>query len=112
MIPAEAARTPDIEQVHVWKALAGLIALALERADLETRTAGSRTRVAVQLPLGAPRRLEVDLGAPRSIARAAISEAYAPRVREFELGLHLTWRSRHVRLEAEALEQPPLATDD
>ena len=36
VIPAGPARTIDIEQLHLLEALAGLVALALERAQLES----------------------------------------------------------------------------
>ena len=35
VVPSSVARTVDIEQIHLLEAFAGLIALALERADLE-----------------------------------------------------------------------------
>jgi two-component system sensor histidine kinase KdpD len=35
VVPADATRAVDLEQIHLFEALAGLIALALERAELE-----------------------------------------------------------------------------
>ena len=86
VIPSGSAQTVDIEQLHLLEAFAGLIALALERADLE---AGSRSDSA-----GHRNRAVAKLAAQRRVARPANAAVGHHRGQQHAVGERPVARSR------------------
>ena len=97
VIPSSSAQTIDIEQLHLLEAFAGLIALALERADLESEADQIRLDIetermrssllsAVSHDLRTP--LSVITGASSTLleGRTVAGSKIAARIDRFDLG--------------------------